>query len=70
MFAYIDPGLGQLIWLSIVSAFTGLVFYIKKTRAFVARIFLNIFGRGKKVAGGADAKTSPAEKLKAGTNVR
>jgi len=45
---YIDPGLGQMIWLSIVSAVTGFIFYIKKTRAIVVSIFLKIFGRPRR----------------------
>ena len=32
---YIDPGLGALIWQSIVAAFVGLFFYLKKNPAVV-----------------------------------
>ena len=31
-FAYVDPGLGLLIWQSVVATALGLVFYFKKTR--------------------------------------
>jgi len=48
--AYVDPGMGQLIWLSIVSAFTGAIFYLKKTRTWIGNFFLKIFGRGQKSA--------------------
>lgn len=48
MVAYIDPGLGQMIWLSIVSAFVGLMFYIKKARAWIADVVLKIFRREDK----------------------
>ena len=46
--AYVDPGMGQLIWLSIVSACTGVIFYLKKTRAWIVNFFLKIFARGQK----------------------
>lgn len=42
---YIDPGQGMLIWQAIVSAFVGILFYLKKTRQFIAGIFLRIFSR-------------------------
>jgi len=48
--AYIDPGQGMLIWQAIVSAFVGILFYLKKTREFIVSFFMRIFGRRKTVA--------------------
>ena len=36
---YIDPGLGTLIWQSIVGAVIGVFFYIKKTRRWSVGLF-------------------------------
>lgn len=44
-FAYIDPGLGALVWQSIVAAFVGFIFYLKKTRQWVVGRVLKLFGR-------------------------
>jgi len=55
--AYIDPGFGQLIWLSIVSAFVGFVFYLRKFRAWVVGIFLKIFRHTPKVHEATAEKT-------------
>jgi hypothetical protein len=57
MFAYIDPGLGQLIWLSIVSAFVGFVFYVKKVRAWAVGVWQKIFRRDTKSMDTAAEKT-------------
>jgi len=54
---YIDPSLGALIWQSIVAAFVGAVFYLKKTRRLVAGFFRSIFKREQK----PDAKIPVAE---------
>jgi hypothetical protein len=35
MLAYIDPGLGALVWQVIVSAFVGLLFYLRKSRKWI-----------------------------------
>ena len=69
MLAYVDPGLGQLIWLSIVSAFTGMVFYIKKTRAWIVGIVLRIFRRERQSSMDT-AKIQVAEKVEIGPDVR
>ena len=69
MLAYVDPGLGQLIWLSIVSAFTGSVFYIKKTRVWIVRTFLSIFRREQKISMEI-AKTPVAKKVEIEPDVR
>jgi hypothetical protein len=47
---YIDPGQGMLIWQAIVSAFVGVLFYLKKTRQFIAGFFCKIFGRSDAAA--------------------
>jgi hypothetical protein len=47
--AYVDPGLGSLLWQTIVSAFVGFLFYLKKTRRLIVGFFRKILGgRGKK----------------------
>ena len=46
--AYIDPGLGALIWQTMVAAFVGLLFYLKKTRRWVANVLRKVFGRAQK----------------------
>jgi hypothetical protein len=45
IFAYIDPGLGALIWQSAIAAFVGFVFYLKKTRRWIVDVFRKIFAR-------------------------
>ena len=45
--AYIDPGLGALIWQTIVAAFVGFLFYLKKTRHWIAGVFCRVFGRAQ-----------------------
>jgi hypothetical protein len=42
MLAYIDPGLGPLIWQVIVSAFVGLLFYLKKSRGWIVGLVKNL----------------------------
>jgi len=44
---YIDPGQGMLIWQAIVSAFVGVLFYLKKTRDFIIGLVLIVFRRKK-----------------------
>jgi hypothetical protein len=41
--AYIDPGLGLLIWQTAVAAFVGLIFYLKKTRSWIFNLFRKVF---------------------------
>jgi hypothetical protein len=45
IFAYVDPGLGALIWQSAIAAFVGFVFYLKKTRRWIVDVFRKIFAR-------------------------
>ena len=40
--AYVDPGLGALLWQTIVSALVGLFFYVKQTRKWAAGILLRL----------------------------
>lgn len=47
IFAYIDPGVGLLAWQAIVAAVLGLLFYVRKTRAFVFGLVMKPFRRGK-----------------------
>ena len=48
LLAYVDPGLGALIWQTLVAAFVGFVFYLKKTRRWIVSTIRKIFGRGQK----------------------
>ena len=43
--AYIDPGLGALLWQTIIAAFVGLLFYLKKTRRWIVGMVQKIFRR-------------------------
>jgi len=43
MLAYIDPGIGALAWQTIISAFIGMFFYLKKTRLWFVGIFQKLF---------------------------
>jgi hypothetical protein len=38
LLAYIDPGFGSLIWQSVIGAFVGLFFYVRKTRQWIGRM--------------------------------
>ncbi|MGA2178461.1 MAG: hypothetical protein ABSH15_02605 [Verrucomicrobiota bacterium] len=49
--AYIDPGIGALIWQTIIAAFVGFLFYLKKTRRWIVEMFRKIFLRGGKKQG-------------------
>ena len=49
--AYIDPGLGALLWQTIIAAFVGFLFYLKKTRRWIVGVFRKMFGRGQKPPG-------------------
>jgi hypothetical protein len=53
--AYIDPGLGALVWQMIVAAFVGLLFYLKQTRRWIVGVIVSVFrktfGRGQKPPG-------------------
>ena len=46
--AYIDPGLGALLWQAIVAGVIGFLFYLKKTRQWIVDLIRKIFGRGEK----------------------
>ena len=67
---YIDPGLGALIWQSVVAAFVGLLFYLKKTRQWIVGVFWKIFGRERKPPTATVAAKFPAAKIEAKTEVR
>ena len=53
--AYIDPGLGALLWQTIIAAFVGFLFYLKQTRRWIVGmivgVFRKTFGRGQKPPG-------------------
>jgi hypothetical protein len=67
--AYVDPGMGALVWQTVVAAFVGFVFYLKETRRWIVNMFLKIFRRGQKPQD-AGLKIPPAEKVEAETDVR
>jgi hypothetical protein len=46
--AYVDPGLGALLWQTSLAAFVGLLFYVKKTRRWIVGAFRKIFRHGRK----------------------
>jgi hypothetical protein len=51
LFAYIDPGLGSLIWQSTVAGVVGFLFYLKKSRRWIVNVFRKMFRRGQKAPG-------------------
>jgi hypothetical protein len=63
LIAYVDPGLGVLVWQTIVAAFVGAIFYINKTRRWIVATIRSIFGRGEKTETATTAVTQnpPAE---------
>ena len=66
--AYIDPGLGALLWQMIVAAFVGFLFYLKKTRRWIVGGFRKMFGRSQKPSDTV-AKIPAEETMKAKSNV-
>jgi O-antigen/teichoic acid export membrane protein len=46
--AYIDPGVGALVWQTILAAFVGFLFYLKKTRRWIVGMFRKMFGHSRK----------------------
>jgi hypothetical protein len=60
MLAYVDPGLGMLIWQTIVAVAVGLLFYLKKIRRAIFGFCLKIIGRKTKVTIGSSSV--PAQK--------
>lgn len=41
--AYIDPGVGTLIWQSVIGVFVGIFFYLRKTRRWIGEIMRKMF---------------------------
>jgi hypothetical protein len=64
MLAYIDPGLGALLWQTIIAAFVGLLFYLKRTRQWIVAVFRKIFGRARKTEPAAPAATANESETK------
>ena len=44
VFAYVDPGAGALVWQSIIAAFVGAMFYVKRMRNMIGAFFRKAFG--------------------------
>jgi hypothetical protein len=65
LLGYIDPGFGALIWQSVMGAFVGLLFYLKKTRQWIVRMSRKLFSSSPKPAEfvPAPAKVSAAKVL-------
>lgn len=61
LLAYIDPGLGALIWQAIVAGVVGFLFYLKKTRQWIAALFRKMIGRGPGVDTVTTKTVDPAE---------
>ena len=61
--AYIDPGLGALLWQAIVAGVVGFLFYLKKTRQWIVRLFLRMFGRRRKTGTGTTETIVVTEEL-------
>ncbi len=41
--AYVDPGLGALVWQGLIASVVGLMFYLRKTRQWIVGLFRKIF---------------------------
>jgi hypothetical protein len=65
LLAYIDPGLGALIWQAIVAGVVGFLFYLKKTRQWIAGLVRKMFGRSVEVENITTKTTVPVEGLAA-----
>jgi hypothetical protein len=50
IFAYVDPGMGALIWQSIIGIFVGMLFYLRKTRQWLGNLMRKCFRLGQKPA--------------------
>jgi len=48
LLAYIDPGLGALIWQSAIATIVGFVFYLNKTRRWIVKTIRKMSGFGPK----------------------
>jgi len=66
---YIDPGLGALIWQSIVGAVIGVLFYIKKTRRWIVGLFRRNPESGDAKAAARDAVPAEMRAAEAKTEV-
>jgi len=67
--AYVDPGVGALLWQAIIAAFVGLLFYLKKTRRWIVGVFRKMFGRSQKPSDTV-AEIPAKETMKAKSDVR
>jgi len=61
--AYVDPGLGALLWQSTIAAIVGFVFYLNKTRRWIVSTIQKIFGRGRKPEAASTKITVSSESL-------
>ena len=67
--AYIDPGLGALLWQTTVAGCVGFLFYLKKSRRWIVGRFQKLFGFNRKKSETV-LEIPVGEKLKAKTDVR
>ncbi|HSY74940.1 MAG TPA: hypothetical protein VK810_05680 [Dongiaceae bacterium] len=71
LIAYVDPGLGMLIWQTVVAAFVGTIFYMNKTRRWIVATIRNIFSRGGKIEPTTTAVTeNPATEVETKNDAR
>ena len=45
--AYIDPGVGALIWQSIIGVCVGVLFYLRRTRKLIGGVMNKVFRFGR-----------------------
>jgi hypothetical protein len=62
--AYIDPGLGALLWQTAIAAIVGFLFYLNKTRRWIVGVFRKMFGHGQKPPGVSIEIHSPKVEVK------
>ena len=68
LLAYIDPGVGALLWQTCLAAFVGFLFYLKKSRRWIVGVFRKMFGRSRKPSDPV-AETPPGDAIKTESDV-
>ena len=61
--AYVDPGLGLLAWQALVATVVGILFYLKKTRSWLAKGFRKLFRAGKSAGETATRLERPHDEM-------
>jgi hypothetical protein len=60
--AYIDPGLGALAWQTLAALFVGLIFYLRKTRDWLAKAFKKLLRLGPQNGAEPTPRVEPVRK--------